>query len=320
MNHSHTGRQTMAALAAAEPDAPTAGIRALIRRHPVAAYVIVATIGYWLSLLPALFINPALSKFPVGSIGVILALALPAFLVTAITDGRAGVRDLLARALRWRVGLRWYALALLGLPVGMFLLATTFLGTAPLAALGEKWPLVFTAFLPKVLFALVTVQLFEELGWVGFVQHRLQHRHGAFRASLLVALAFALIHLPTYFVGAPLTGQQVLRVLVQMMPIAIVFGVILRVLATWLYNGSGRSVLIVALVHAVLNTVSNAALAAEFFPQSAAMWLPLAAVLVLAVLGAVATRGRLAHTPDDAATETRGPAPAAALPTRPTLG
>src|SRR3712207_7564446 len=50
----------------------------------------------------------------------------------------AGVRDLLARALRWRAGPRWYALALLGLPAGMFLIATTFLGTAPLAARSEE--------------------------------------------------------------------------------------------------------------------------------------------------------------------------------------
>src|ERR687886_295754 len=107
MEHSHTGSQAMAALAAAGPAAPTSGIRALIRRHPVAAYV------------------------------------------------RAGVRALLARALRWRVGPRWYALALLGFPAAMFLLATSFLGAAPLRALADKWPLVFAEFLPQVLLAVV---------------------------------------------------------------------------------------------------------------------------------------------------------------------
>ena len=322
MSHSDTSSQTMAALATAEPHALTSGIQALIRRHPVVAYLLMVFTGLWLSLLPVLFLNAATwpFPFPFDMIGGILVFALPPLLVTAIADGRAGVRDLLTRALRWRVGLRWYALALLGLPVGMFLIAATFLGAAPLQSLVAKWPLVFTVFLPKVLYALVTIQLFEELGWTGFVQQRLQQRHGALRASLLVALAFALIHFPTYLIGAPITGEQVLRVLVQMMPISIVFGMILRVLATGMYNGSGRSVLVVALLHAVLNTVSISKLASEFVPQSAAMWLPLAAVVVLAVLGAVATRGRLAHRPDDGPTEARGMAPAAALPTRPTLG
>ena len=133
MNHSHTRSQTIAALAAAEPDAPSSGIRALIGRHPVAAYLIMVFTGLWLSLVPTLFLNASTwpPPFPFDMIGSILVFALPPLLVTAIIDGRAGVRDLLARALRWRVGPRWYALALLGLPVGMFLLATTFLGTAP---------------------------------------------------------------------------------------------------------------------------------------------------------------------------------------------
>jgi uncharacterized protein len=321
-NDNHTSSQVMAAPAAAGPAAPTSGIRALLRRHPVAAYLIMVFTGLWLSLVPVLLLNASTwpPQFPFSVLGSFLVFALPPLLVTAVADGRAGVRDLLARALRWRVGLRWYALALLGLPAGMFLIAATFLAAVPLQALVAKWPLVFTAFLPQVLIALVTVQLYEELGWTGFVQQRLQDRHGALRASLLVALAFALIHFPTYLIGAPITGERVLRVLVQMMPIAIVVGVFLRVLTTWLYNGSGRSVLMVALLHAVLNTASSSKLATEFFPRPAAMWLPLAAVAVLAVLGAVATRGRLAHRPDDGSPEARERVPATALPTRPTLG
>jgi uncharacterized protein len=318
MDHSHIRSQTTAALTAAEPHAPTSGIRALIRRRPVAAYVIMTTTGAWLGLLPVLFLNATLS-IPYRMIFSILVLALPAFLVTAIADGRAGVRDLLARALRWRVGLRWYALALLGLPVGMLLLATTVLGTAPLATLIDKWSLLFTMFVPDVLIAVVTVQLFEELGWTGSVQQRLQGRHRALPASLLVALAFTLWHVPNYLVEAPVTGEQVLLVLVKLVPLAI-FAVFFRVLITWLYNGAGRSALIAALVYAVLNAVDDGKLASEFVPQSVTTWLPLAAVAVLAVLGGVATRGRLAYRPDDGSTEARRRVPAATLPTRPTLG
>ena len=39
-----------------------------------------------------------------------------ALLVAALAEGRAGLRDLGRRLLRWRVGLRWYAVVLV-LPV-----------------------------------------------------------------------------------------------------------------------------------------------------------------------------------------------------------
>jgi membrane protease YdiL (CAAX protease family) len=295
----------MATLIAARPHPHTAGLPALIRRRPLAAYLILAFTAFWLSLLPALSIDAALWVFPFGPLAGILAFALPAFLVTAITDGRAGVRDLLGRALRWRVGLRWYALALLAIPAGIFLIATTFLGVAPLGALADRWPLALTVFLPSVLRAVVTIQIFEELGWTGFVQHRLQDRHGALRASLLVALGFGLIHFPTYFIGVPITGEKVLVVLTQVMPVAIGFGVPFRILITWLYNGSARGVLLAALLHAVFNTVSSTRFAAEFGLGPAGMWLPLAAVAILALLAVVATRGRLGYTRSDTGGLTR---------------
>ena len=72
-----------------------------------------------------------------------------------------------------------------------------FLGLAPLHGFLQNWTLLFTDFLPQLLLALVTVQIFEELGWAGFVQHRLQPRHGALKASFWVALAFAFLHRPT---------------------------------------------------------------------------------------------------------------------------
>ena len=43
--------------------------------------------------------------FPMGSL-------LAAIIVASITQGGAGLKDLLSRCLRWRVGLNWYAAAL----------------------------------------------------------------------------------------------------------------------------------------------------------------------------------------------------------------
>jgi hypothetical protein len=45
-------------------------------------------------------------------------------------------------------------------------------GPAPLEGLLQNWILPFTEFVPQLLLALMTVQLFEELGCAGLVQHR----------------------------------------------------------------------------------------------------------------------------------------------------
>ena len=101
-----------------------------VGRHPGLSYLVLAFAIFWVSWLPVLLLDAP--PRPFSAVGAILGLALPAFLVTAATDGRAGVRDLLRRTLRWRVGVGWYLLAIFAIPVGALLLAPLFLGAAPL--------------------------------------------------------------------------------------------------------------------------------------------------------------------------------------------
>jgi uncharacterized protein len=246
-----------AAATAPAPHQPAANrsglLGSFVRRHPMASFLLAAYVIFWATWMPVLFLGAPPRLF--SSLGAILGLALPAFLVTAITNGKAGVRDLLHRTLRWRVGIGWYLLAVLAIPVGALLLAPPFLGSAPLQELGNNWPLLFTAFLPQLLLALVTVQLSEELGWAGFVQHRLQARHGALKASLLVALAFAFLHLPTYL-HSPISGQSAVRDLSVLM-IVVPFAMAFRILIAFAYNRTAHAVLIAAITHASFNEASE---------------------------------------------------------------
>jgi len=50
-------------------------------------------------------------------IGMLLGPALAGLIVTGLVSGRAGLRDLLSRSLKWRVGAWWYAAALLLIPL-----------------------------------------------------------------------------------------------------------------------------------------------------------------------------------------------------------
>jgi membrane protease YdiL (CAAX protease family) len=48
--------------------------------------------------------------------------------------------------------------------------------------------------LDGVLLPFLFIQIFEETGWTGFMQHTLQKRRGPLVASILVAPAFVLQH------------------------------------------------------------------------------------------------------------------------------
>jgi uncharacterized protein len=264
----------------------------LVARHPVLAFLVMAYAFGWPALLGGHYLG--LSFLLASSLSVVFGLAMPALLVTAATGGEAGVRDLLRRCLRWRVGLRWYLLALLGLPAGTLLVASLFPGLAPLQQLVEKWPLFFTMFAPGVLIPLVLIQLWEETGWTGLMQDTMQDRHGPLLASIITAPAFVLFHLPLVLLEASQPTMALVQIAVQAMVV-----IFFRVVVMWLYNGAGRSVLIVALFHSSFNSVTGSQEATRFIREliagPAALLISLAVLAVAALLVAALTRGHLAY-------------------------
>jgi membrane protease YdiL (CAAX protease family) len=288
-------------------------LKPLVTRYPLAAFLVTVYAFGWTILIAAAgyFGLPMLLS---SSLAMVFGLALPAFVVTAATSGKAGVRDLLGRCLRWRVGIGWYVLASLGLLFATLLVASVFLGVAPLEALVEKWPLFFTMFLLGVLIPLVITHLAEEAGWTGFMQDKMQERRGPLLASILVAPAFVLFHFPLAFLEAPQIDLEIVQFALVTLAVQAVVVVFFRVVIMWLYNGSGRSVLIVALFHSAFNSAGTGSDYAtryieEIIPGPVALLIPMGVVVVAAVLITVFTRGRLAYEPKHAAR------PAPKLPT-----
>jgi membrane protease YdiL (CAAX protease family) len=199
---------------------------------------------------------------------------------------------------------RWYLLALLGFRALTLLGVIPFLGVVPLESLVRNWPLLFTVFLPGVVVPFVFVNLWEETAWTGFMQHTLQEERGPLLASVMVAPFFALIHMPGFFVAGFISDEKTPpsefpSVLLQVGILA-VFAVFIRVLIMWLYNGSGRSVLVVGLFHSAFNMTNGQKITPELLglPGGLASLIPSVAVLVIAVLLALFTRGRLAYEPN----------------------
>jgi membrane protease YdiL (CAAX protease family) len=269
-------------------------LRLAVARHPITAFlVLVFVFSTGLAIVPVIT-EPGLlpgGATLMGPLTNILGSMVPAFVVTAILSGRDGVRELTRRCLLWRVPMRWFAIALLGMPTATLLVATALYGLAPLRALAEGWPLLFTSFLPTLLVMIVFYNVAEEAGWTGFVFARLQDRHGPLRAALVTTVFFWLFHLPTFVVE---TDSWVLA--------GVLMGVLLlphlasRFIVGWLYDGAGASVLIAGLFHATFNSTINPtgfALGVLKLPSDEAFTV-LNAMVVLAGLAVVAaTRGRL---------------------------
>jgi uncharacterized protein len=294
-----------------QPANASSRLRRLVARHPVTAFLMMAFGFGWASLIPILLAENGFGVLPIElpltvcqTLATILGLALPAFLVTAARGGKEGVRDLLGQMLRWRVGILWYILALFGLPVAVLLAAVAFHGAAPLVALAQNWGLLFTTFLPGVVVPFLHTNLWEETGWTGLLQSTLQDRRGALLASLIVVPFFALFHLPARFVAGWIADEhtplgRVPTVALGYVVLAAVVAVFLRVLIMWLYNGSGRSVLIVGLFHSAFNMSIGSKVMPDLLnlPASETSLMCLGALAVFALLAVAFTMGRLAYEP-----------------------
>lgn len=292
-------------VAVAGPSATRSSLKQWIVRHPVLAYLFLAYGVSW-----AIFLIPLLSRSGIGVLGFdappvelfillvsVVGLAGSAFTITAIVDGRPGVRALASRYVRWRVGLQWYLVAIFGLLAVALAGVVVAYGAAPLVALAHQAPLLI-GFLFQVALVAVLVNLWEETGWTGFMFTRLQPRFGALVASLLVAPAFGGIHLPLLFVSDGLTSG---RVPPQQMPLFVVyllvlFSVPVRIIAAWLYNNARGSLLLMGLFHSALGATAGAALLPHLVPQGANLTFVIyGSFAVVALLLVILTRGRLAY-------------------------
>lgn len=89
----------------------------LVRRYPVTAFFVLASAITWFVWVPRALVSEGYldSERPValGDFWT-YAPAVAAVLAAALWGGRAGLRELGSRLIRWRIGLRWYVLVLVG--------------------------------------------------------------------------------------------------------------------------------------------------------------------------------------------------------------
>jgi membrane protease YdiL (CAAX protease family) len=301
----------------ASQPAASSPIKRLIRRHPLIAFFVIAFAGEWIAWLPLILAQNGLGLLPYtipnlvyppsywfAALSSITGPTLASFVVTAIMSGKAGVRQLLWRYALWRVGLRWYLLLFVGVPLIQLACASVFLGTAPLTAFIQQWPLYFTVYLPNILIISVAIQIWEEGGWSGFAVPNLQKRFGAWRATLIFGPLWALFHLPAFFVPGQIFASKVdaITMIVQM-ALLIILATLTRTIMTWVFNNTKGSILIAILLHAALDASNGGSdFIHHLLPASQLGGYGLGSALLFPLVGAVLllifTKGRLSYKPD----------------------
>lgn len=207
---------------------------------------------WWVPLAVADEVTRAGQGWPTHLVG-LCAPALAAVATTAMADGRAGLRDLWQRAVRWRGTGRWWLVVAATLALcGLGFAAPLWGGEAPeLAELGlySGAPGFDGAGLLVLLAYVLVVNGFgEELGWRGFLAERLLVGRGRVTTATLVWVAWALWHLPLFLVVENFRDFTLVTTIGWV--VGLWFG---SFFLTWLYLGSGRSVLVAASWHAAYN-------------------------------------------------------------------
>ena len=168
----------------------------LVKRHPlITFFVLMFVLSWWPWPLYAMGVPWATSPLLPGPL-------LAALIVIPLTQGWAGLRELGSRMIRWRVGWRWYAVAL-GIP-----LAAAVVAVALIVAMGASVPSLAT--LPSLtsivmVFAIKLINplngpMGEEPGWRGVALPGLQGSGlSPLVSTMILAPIVALWHVPLVF-------------------------------------------------------------------------------------------------------------------------
>jgi membrane protease YdiL (CAAX protease family) len=197
-------------------------VTSVVKRYPLVTFFILTYAFSWWGYLIGL------GQWPLGPL-------MAALIVVPVTGGVAGLKEWASRIVRWRVGLKWYAIALL-LPAALAMAAVSLnvlLGApAPtVSQLGQRPDL-----LSEILIVFFLIALGEEPGWRGYALPRLQEGRSALSATLILAVFGVIWHVPLFLTGdSPWSNIPI-----------IVAGYIFF---TWLFNNTRGSVLIAMLLH-----------------------------------------------------------------------
>lgn len=267
------------------------------RLGPVGAFVagrdVVSFFVLTLVLSWALWVPGAMGIINYGALvsGIVVAGGFGPLVAAAIITWLAGgsLRTWAGQVLRWRVGVWWY-LAAVGIPLvvvtasaGVYVTLGNPIGQSDVL---QQIPIYALPLIHGL--SMVSVFLVgggqEELGWRGFALPRLLEHVNAVTASLVIGAVWAVWHLPLFMLeGSSQFGGEFLPYLLVLLALSILF--------TWLYRGTGGSVLLVMILHASYNASTGSAGALLPVENATALSWILAGVVGMLALGLIVVYG-----------------------------
>ncbi|CAG0998736.1 hypothetical protein ANRL4_02969 [Anaerolineae bacterium] len=235
-------------------------IKAFIKKHPVLTYFTLTFAISWGGILlviggPAAIPSTAQQSdrlFPIALMVMLVGPSAAGILLTGLLYRKDGLHAFLSRLLKWRVGARWYGVALLTTP--LLVMATLFMLSLlspiflpDIATTNDKVSLLLTGIAVGLMGGIL-----EELGWTGFAIPELRRRYGILSTGLIVGILWGVWHfLVTFWGSGDSSGALSLDLLLP--PLLFYVGVlpVYRVLMVWVYDRTG-SLLVAMLMHASL--------------------------------------------------------------------
>ena len=170
--------------------------RGSLRRHPVVRFVVLTFAISWAAWGGVIVLDPDFSLSPMlsllGGLGPIIAAGILSW-----SDGTVG--EWVSRAVRWRVPVRWWIVAIV-LPVILSLIGwAIFLAISDVSIAMTESPLYVVY--PTVFLLVFFLQggYGEEMGWRGYALPHLLDTYNPTVAGLLLGLVWAVWHLPLFF-------------------------------------------------------------------------------------------------------------------------
>jgi membrane protease YdiL (CAAX protease family) len=148
---------------------------------------------------------------------------------------------------RWQVAGRWYVFAI------SYTVLIKLAAAVIYRLVAGAWPPLGADpvyVLPFAILLSTPVQSGEEIGWRGYALPRLASRFGLANASILLGVMWAVWHLPLFFFReADTYHRSFFLYLVQVTALSVAMA--------WLWQGTGRSLLLTMLMHAAYNNTKD---------------------------------------------------------------
>ncbi len=267
-------------------------IKAFTKRHPVLTFYAVVFVISWGGFLIAVGPTTRMEVVDIPPGAILSTVAGPVvggILLTGLVYGRAGFREFRSRLFRWRVGARWYALALLTAPLVVAAVTFALSLASPIFLPGIVRADDKVAYLLFNLAVGLAAGFLEEIGWTGFAVPTLRRRYGVFATGLIAGVLWGAWHyLGNVAAAETVRGTLSLSVFLPLIFFDVLVGSLLpfRVLMVWVYEHTG-SLLVAMLMHASLTTsiriltpvgIGGVPLLISDFALTAALWVVVVAM------------------------------------------